>query len=70
MNIIIKFLLIGFCFILVGCSSKDKKEVSIIEDKEIELQMIDANNLSKNKRFWEVWGKSVLKDQRKCVPLP
>ena len=42
MNIIIKFLLISFCFILVGCSSKDKKEVSIIDDKEIELQMIDA----------------------------
>ena len=42
MNIIIKFLLIAFCFIMIGCSSKDKKEVSIIEDTEIEAQMIDA----------------------------
>ena len=42
MNIIIKFLLIAFCFVLIGCSSKDKKEVSIIEEKEIEFQMIDA----------------------------
>jgi len=27
---------------LVSCSSKDEKKISIIEDKEIELQMIDA----------------------------
>ena len=42
MKILIKFLIIIFCFALVSCSSKDKKKISIIEDKEIELQMIDA----------------------------
>ena len=45
MNIIIKFLLIAFCFVLIGCSSKDKKEVSIIEERDLDLQMIATNSL-------------------------
>ena len=41
MNFIIKFLFIIF-FIFVTSCSKDDKKITIIEEKEIQLQMIDA----------------------------
>ena len=41
MNIILKFLLVVFLIFLNSCS-KDEKKISIIEEKDIQLQMIDA----------------------------
>ena len=41
MNFIVKFLFIVF-FIFVSSCSKDDKKITIIEEKEIKLQMIDA----------------------------
>ena len=41
MNLIVKFLFIIF-FIFVASCSKDDKKITIIEEKEIQLQMIDA----------------------------
>ena len=41
MHILVKFLLITI-FIFFNACSKDKKKVSVLEDKEINLQMIDA----------------------------
>ena len=41
MNIVLKFLLVVFLIFLNSCS-KDEKKISIIEEKDIQLQMIDA----------------------------
>ena len=41
MNFILNFLFIIFLIFLTNCS-KDEKKVSIIQEKEINLQMIDA----------------------------
>ena len=41
MNFVVKFLFIIF-FIFVASCSKDDKKITIIEEKEIKLQMIDA----------------------------
>ena len=36
-----KVIIIIFCFILHSCSGKDKK-ISIVEEKDVELQMIES----------------------------
>jgi len=41
MKLFVKLFLIFFLIFLNSCS-KDKKKISVIEDKEIKLQMIDA----------------------------